>query len=186
MDVPLALRSARKFHRSAKSGIATLVRPLNVAPEYDVAEIAFLATQLTFATELYLKFGLTLQRTVPPYCHNLISLFDKLNEEIRRRLEASYRSKMSDYAEGTATSLILLATRTPDEQPGESAERGTGATLREVLKETGDAYKTWRYLFQAPSRTPGQYVISFYHVGLDVLCDSMDEHFRPMLTPEAS
>ncbi len=185
MDIQLALRSARKFHRSAKPGIAALVRPLNETPRYDVAEIAFLATQLTFATELYLKVGLALHQTVPPHWHSLIDLFNKLHEANRRRLQTSYSLKMSHLTEFTAISLEL-ATRTPDEPPEARTEQEGSKTLIKMLSETGDAYKTWRYLFQAPARPPSQFLISFHHAGLDVLCESMDEHFSPMLTSEAS
>jgi hypothetical protein len=183
MDPRLAFASARMFQNTASPGLEILREPIADAPQnLDLPSYICLATNLIFACELFLKVGLVLQGTSPPRTHNLYDLFRRLYDAKQSELNSAYEDKMRNHPEGVAKShTVFLYNATGMLPPEHEPESSEPTRLQNVLKDTGDSYNTWRYLFQSLTRTPEHLMITFHHVPLHIFCQTMDDSFRASL-----
>lgn len=176
MDLARALQTARRYHAVFTPELHRFQTPLSEPLGVEISEVIFLASNLIFATELYLKIGIRLQKTQPPRSHNLLLLHSNLLPENRARINDRYELQMRQYRNTKlATSHDLFLSLEPEEAPIETDQDLENRTkIQGVLMGTGDSYTTWRYLFSELKETEPRRLLSFHHTGLHFLCQTLD------------
>ena len=104
-------------------------------PDVDLFQGRLVGTPILFglATEVALK-ALLYQETneVPPYCHDLLELFDRLEKNTQAELEATFK----ELGRNTQGRLMAIFPRPP-------------STIRYALDEHREVFVLWRYPFKS-------------------------------------
>ena len=101
---------------------------------------------LSLATEIALKAWQCRERqTAPERTHDLLKLFDNLEQDTQEMLEARMRKVSPHSVWAGQPEMQNLG---PFEQEMFAAKRHP---LRDVLRSHSDAYEHWRYLYERPS-----------------------------------
>jgi len=137
------------------------------------------ATTLALAIEIYLKALRILVGMNPSSDHNLWALYKKLPQQLKDLIEASYNKLNSE--ERTDADGVLLAlyggpmTEEVLQQIKATPAPNGGTDLKSVLLNAGDAFVTWRYLYEKGQ--PGKIQLFEYgYKRLDFIASALREY----------
>nr|WP_321252925.1 HEPN domain-containing protein [uncultured Ruegeria sp.] len=184
----MAVRTAREFRRNVKVIFDQVPANKDLAAAHFGANtdlMIFSATNLIFAAELFLKSLYLVIGLKPPQNHNLWKLYTGLPKKLQEIIEGNFGAKFAAL-ENKASLHIVHARAQLSQEEFESAvssERkpvkpnasGSNTGLRQALKETGDSYQAWRYLFQGLNNGRRQQVLHLHWPHLDCFCGVVDD-----------
>jgi hypothetical protein len=141
------------------------------------------ATNLALALELYLK-GLALCAGIPvKKVHDLLQLFEALPKRLQDSIEENYNNRNSRIPGDLNTGFHVLFTPTeevPSDTVMTSLEGHTlapGTDVRSILRAERDAFKNWRYLFEAADPS-APFLIAMDYGRLFRIADALSDHYR--------
>lgn len=184
----MAVRTAREFRRQVKVIFDEVPVNKDLAAAYlgaNTDQLIYSATNLIFAAELFLKSLYLVFGLKPPQNHNLWKLYTGLPKKLQEIVEGDFGAKFATL-ENTASLHIVHARAQLSQEEVESAvssarksvkpnASGSNTGLRQALKETGDSYRAWRYLFQGLNNGRRQQVLHLHWPHLDCFCGVVDE-----------
>lgn len=170
-DASSMIRNAKALQRVVKELEKNRYKPFS--QDRLLFEGTFLAVPnlLSLATEIALKAWLCRERQkAPERTHNLLKLFQSLEQNTQEMLEARMRrvSPHSVWAEQPGMQNLG-----PFEQEMFAAKMHP---LRDVLHSHCDVYKHWRYLYEATSDQ--QFETGEMDLALTVLIDAYEKRWR--------
>lgn len=125
--------------------------------------------------------------------HNLLKLFDGLPDKTKANLETAYKAQAKRIVPESAEGFTLFVTpgKTDAQRnaPRKAAKKLSGRDdLRTLLRNEGDAFETWRYLYEAQEEgKPICYQIEFAYLLMfaEMLEKSVDDVSRtlPVASP---
>jgi|GEM_PF-2542608 hypothetical protein len=139
-----------------------------------VHEIIFCASNLAFATELYLKSAcVACGDKLPPFGHKLDTIFNNIPRSDRDSIIDIYNENFKVKYEKLDRGEILL--RLSDEDlPND--KRPTN--LMEVLAHYSGSYEDWRYIFAISKKSNPSNLRCFHYSRLMCLCEATDKHLQ--------
>ena len=179
-DYTMGLSIAKRFHSEVSVIIDAIPATLDEANYFlaDIGKHSFVAINLLFACELYLKIALSITGREPPESHDLWKLFKNLPAVDQQAINEEFLKEFAKYPKAFTGNLLL--TQTPNLSEKEvlealrldekSAPKGEYISLIRVLKDTKDSYLIWRYVYQSFSESKNHRVIRFHWSHLHCLC----------------
>ena len=139
-----------------------------------VHEIIFCATNLAFATELYLKAAcIACSGNVPPGGHRLLKVFKNIpkvdREKIVSRYDDMFTSKYAHLRNGEIWIRLDDGELPADKRP---------TSLVEVLDHYSTSYEDWRYLFAIHKNANPSNLRGLHYSRLMCLCEAIDQHLQ--------
>jgi hypothetical protein len=175
-DDSAMLASANAFYTLGKY---FLTRPRPEVPEGSFrnvpegfGEVVGAATNLSFSLELYLKALLARLEIDYERTHNLARLYGALPGDERAHIEAVYDRLLSQVPPGSRGALTLA--KGPAVPPDWGRYSRDPHDLASVLRRSGDAFGSWRYIFEfRPDQATGYQLHQFEYVCLDLACQAI-------------
>jgi hypothetical protein len=179
-----ALRSARAFISLADTFFTALPGIMATDPNYEHTrpQLIAAATNLAFGVELHLKtFLIAAGSKVPSGSngHNLLALFEALPADFKASLEVYYNQRIVMPAPLHEVRVYITSQgeMTVAEKEQEEAKLTPGNDIRSVLQSERDAFKIWRYFYEASTKRTALYRIKVH--ALYAIANAIGEHFRP-------
>ncbi len=148
--------------------------PNNQAERIPLHEIIFCATNLAFATELYLKAAcIACSGRRPPGGHRLLTIFENIPKADREKILSGYEELFaSKYRQLTNGEVWLKLS--DDDLPTE--KRPT--TVTEVLGHYSTSYEDWRYIFAIHKKANPSDLRGLHYSRLMCLCEVIDNYLQ--------
>lgn len=148
--------------------------PSNQPVNLPLHEVIFCATNLTFATELYLKAAcIACSERPPPGGHRLLTIFNNIpkvdREKIYSRYEELFASKYGQLDNGEVWLKLSDDDLPTDKRP---------TNLTEVLDHYSTSYEDWRYIFAIHKNADTSNLRGLHYSRLMCLCDAIDNHLQ--------
>lgn len=139
-----------------------------------VHEIIFCATNLTFATELYLKAAcVACSGKVPPGGHKLLTIFMNIPNGDRARIISGYddifASKYGHLGKGEIWIKLNDGDLPTEKRP---------SSLLDVLGHYSTSYEDWRYIFAIRNDANPSNLRGLHYSRLMCLCEAIDQHLQ--------
>ena len=154
-DSMIMIRNAKALQRVVKELEKNKSKPSNEWGKWDrgtedqllfLGRLLAVPNLLSLATEIALKAWQCWERKkAPERTHNLLELFESLEQNTQEMLEAKMR-KMSPYS--VRAGQPGMQNLSPFEQEMRAAKMNP---LRDILRSHSDAYERWRYLHEETS-----------------------------------
>ncbi|GAW36842.1 hypothetical protein RA2_03917 [Roseovarius sp. A-2] len=146
----------------------------NDQPHPPVHEIIFCATNLAFATELFLKAAcVACSGKVPPGGHKLRTIFMNIPKHDRQKIIAKYdkifASKYCDLRNGEIWFRLNDSDLPAEKRP---------TSLLEVLDHYSTSYEDWRYIFAIRNDANPSNLRGLHYSRLMCLCEATDQHLQ--------
>ena len=139
-----------------------------------VHEIIFCATNLAFATELYLKAAYVACRgRPPPKVHNLGKIFENISESDRATILSIYESKFALDFGNLRNGEIWFKL-----DDGDPPEDKRPTSLLEVLNHYSMCYEDWRYIFAINKKGNSSNLRCLHYSRLMCLCVAVDNFLQ--------
>jgi len=139
-----------------------------------VHEIVFCASNLAFATELYLKSAcVACSGKPPPKVHDLHTIFTNIPSSDRNCIIDIYDRNFERKYKKLNLGEIWFKLN-DDELPGD--KRPT--TLKEVLAHYSSSYEDWRYIFAMHKKSNPSNLRCLHYSRLMCLCEATDQHLQ--------
>lgn len=175
-DAKMGLSVAKKFRQGGTPKItAPYVLPYG---DLTIAELTFWATNLVFSVELYLKIIIGMENSRIPHSHDLSHLFSLICEDHRNMIVGNFRQRMDAHTAINKNGEISIRIGSASFKFPESSQpidQNEKNQLQAILKNNTNSFISWRYLFNSISPEKEHVQLSFHHVGLNILCDILDE-----------
>jgi hypothetical protein len=180
-----AFNAANAFFGLAGSFLKEVPSGLNESAQFIVTRLSQFeaaVTNLSLALELFLK-GLALATNVRvTKTHDLLVLFDALPVSLKNSIAQNYTFRVKNAAPNLNTSVHLVITPTPtaptEKQFEAIAKKIDVSDIRSVLDAERDAFRTWRYLYEAGD--PNKLTLFISHYGyLGLVINSIQAHLKP-------
>jgi hypothetical protein len=185
-DPVAAFHGARAFRSSVVQYVERFTYPLDEHPQgfssEEIGQLAFMAANLIFAVELYLKTLLLLEEKETTAGHDLPQLFAELSVEAKAKIQQALEHEIEALPRGVACTIELRGDRTPNTAADASdpPKRAAASPLDIILNDTGSSFTSWRYFYEIP-RDRAFITHRIRHVGLSTLCRILDRHARRRL-----
>ncbi|KEJ88893.1 hypothetical protein [Sulfitobacter donghicola] len=152
---------------------------VGVDPHPPIHEIIFCATNLAFATELYLKAAcVACGERSPPKKHELLTIFNNIPKTDREEILSLYESTFEPKYSGLRSGEIWL--RLGDNNlPSDNRP----ASLLDVLGHYSASYEDWRYIFAMGKKANPSNLRALHYSRLIGLCEAID-HFMQIRFPK--
>lgn len=139
-----------------------------------VHEIIFCATNLAFATELFLKAAcVSCSGIAPPGGHNLRKIFMNIPKHDRKEIISSYDEifalKYCHLSNGEIWFKLNDGDLPNDKRP---------TSLMEVLGHYSASYEDWRYIFAIRNDANPSNLRGLHYSRLMCLCEAIDQHLQ--------
>ncbi len=137
-------------------------------------EIIFCATNLAFATELYLKAAcVACSGNLPPGGHRLLRIFKNIPKGDRKmilsRYEDLFATKYGQLGNGEVWLKLNDGELPTDKRP---------TSLLEVLDHYSTSYEDWRYIFAISKSANTSNLRGLHYSRLMCLCDATDKFLQ--------
>lgn len=147
--------------------------------ELNLPALIFLATNLTFACEVFLKIAVYLEKREVASGHNLKDIYLKLSPHNRKILSENFNKNVGSLPDEPNLRVIFIRTRIeyapPSDEPSLDEvlkNRESAKDLSEFLGMVGSSYNYWRYIFQNSTEKTNHY--EFHYHSLCTLCQMLD------------
>lgn len=139
-----------------------------------IHEIIFCATNLAFATELYLKAAcIACSGKSPPGGHKLLTIFRNIPKVDREKIQLGYKdlfaSKYGQLGNGEVWLKLSDDDLPTDKRP---------TNLMEVLEHYSTSYEDWRYIFAIHKNASTSNLRGLHYSRLMCLCESIDNYLQ--------
>lgn len=139
-------------------------------------EIIFCATNLAFATELYLKAAcIACSGKSPPGGHRLLKIFNNIPKVDRKKIVSGYdelfASKYGQLGNGEVWLKLSDEDLPTDKRP---------TNLIEVLDHYSTNYEDWRYIFAIHKSANTSNLRGLHYSRLMCLCEATDNYLQSM------
>jgi len=140
--------------------------------------LVYLAVNLIFACESYLKTFVMMSNKTIPENHNLWKIYKVISAEARAVIEKEYYAEIAKRPNRRSLhTLLSLEPHIPKDdlvsrlrKNEEISPKGSFDSLDRILKDTGDSYHAWRYLFESEPSKDKEKVLRLHYDHLDCLC----------------
>jgi hypothetical protein len=168
----IAVVSARYNAKIVESVFSKWPRNQPVTPP--LHEIIFCATNLAFATELYLKAAcVACSGTPPPNGHNLLKIFKNLPKLDRDKILQTYEGlNLSKYGQLENGEVWLRL------NDGDLPNETRPTNLMEVLDHYSTSYEDWRYIFALHKKASTSNLRALHYSRLMCLCEAIDSFLQ--------
>jgi hypothetical protein len=181
IDFNLGLGVARQYRLAA--AVYLPQDPPNLEMDFEVfaPEISYAAASLIFACELYLRSAAE-DRNEAPGHHSLWRHFKRISAPNRKLLVQSFDQRILQRKYPVSLHVVISSKLYPNEHqikqlattdPNEV--KGDFFSLERILKDTGETYNLWRYLYQSINSQKQHRVLRLHYVHLFCLCEVLDE-----------
>lgn len=148
--------------------------PSNNPENPPIHEIIFCATNLAFATELYLKAACyACSASKPPGGHKLLTVFNSIPKIDREKISVRYEKLLASKYGQLANGEIWLRLN-DDDLPTD--KRPTNLT--EVLGHYSTSYEDWRYIFAIHKNANPSNLRGLHYSRLMCLCEAIDKYLQ--------
>ena len=179
-------KSARRFPDSLPVSLSQAAE----AAAHRQGEFFVSATELCLALELYLKALIISSGKQTPRTHDLAELFETLSPADQAETDALYRRLCAKATPGETVGYVIriqlkddASTMPPDVSSTNvlpsSSEQTEG--LLEVLRRTGSAFSTWRYMYES-GRSGEAREFDYEHGLLQLACEALRRSAYPRFT----
>ncbi len=133
-------------------------------------EVIFCATNLAFATELYLKAAcIACSGNPPPGGHKLLKIFDNIPKDARKQIlsrhEELFATKYGHLGNGEVWLKLNDGDLPSDKSP---------ISIQEVLGHYSTSYEDWRYIFAIRKNANSSNLRGLHYSRLMCLCEAID------------
>ena len=137
-------------------------------------EVIFCATNLAFATELYLKAAcIACSGNLPPGGHKLLTIFNNIPKVDREKIVSGYEglfdSKYRRLGNGEVWLKLNDGDLPTDKRP---------TSLFEVLDHYSTSYEDWRYVFSIRKNASPSNLRGLHYSRLMCLCEAIDNYLQ--------
>jgi len=130
----------------------------------------FCATNLAFATELYLKSAcIACSGNPPPFGHKLLTIFENIPKADREKILSAYEEMFTPKYSALRNGEIWF--RLDD---GDLPNDKRPTSLVEVLGHYSTSYEDWRYIFAISNRANPSNLRALHYSRLMGLCEAVD------------
>lgn len=173
-DIVFAVNQARIFFSSVSDELDDLCKYRD--PDVDTLDIPlvfFIATNLCFSAELFLKFVILIENKDPSPTHDLWSLFCTISPRNRRSIEIKFAEIVNNATHCKSKIIsIRYEGKLNDNNASEKPARFEG--LHQMLRQTRNAFTMYRYAGDhVGDRSTTK--LDFHHFGLRCLCGAVDQ-----------
>ncbi|AZQ68826.1 hypothetical protein EF888_17840 [Silicimonas algicola] len=181
VDFSLGLAIARRYYDAAADFLPTDPQELEISFAAVSDRIAFAASNLIFSTELYIR-NAAIDRKNAPSHHNVWSHYRRIAPDNRSLLQERFNDRIGRRTHPVSLSVVVShSKKLRDEQVKElastdpSRSKGEFLNLERILKDTGESYSVWRYLYQSIAAQKDHKIVRLHYVHLFCLCECLDE-----------
>lgn len=148
--------------------------PADQRASLPIHEIIFCATNLVFATELYLKATcIACSGKPPPGGHRLLTIFNNIPKADRGEITSGYddlfASKYGQLGNGEVWLRLSDDDLPTDKRP---------TNLMEVLNHYSTSYEDWRYIFAIHKNASSSNLRGLHYSRLMCLCEAIDKYLQ--------
>jgi len=146
----MALATGDSFFRLARQFVDAAGPDLTDASDYaskHPADALSAATNLSLATEIYLKALLANQRIDVPAIHVLPVLFRELSVDVQSLIVSNYEGLVPIAQQGTDVSILTLVIGREGQPSSDATDPGLDPAWYALLGRNANAFVIWRYLF---------------------------------------
>jgi hypothetical protein len=167
-DSNASLLCAEAFQRVAEPLLPKIASvkgtsPRSLSVPTGIGDLVVAAANLAFASELYIKTLLTELSIDVPRGHDLGKLYHEIPQAVRDEIEQAYAECRKDwYGRQAAVTIAKGAVREPEWGDYRSQSQDIGA----VLSRSGDAFSSWRYIYEFSGPDQGGYQFHHFEYGL--------------------
>lgn len=169
----IAVASAR-YNASIVEGIFSKWPNEDPESQPPVHEIIFCATNLAFATELYLKAAcVACSGNLPPGGHRLLTIFNNIPKADRKKIVSKYDDMFAQKYGRLGNGEIWFKLN-----DGDLPNDKRPTSLLEVLDHYSTSYEDWRYLFAIHKKANPSNLRGLHYSRLMCLCEAVDHFLR--------